>query len=73
MSDEREHLEALFYLYARLNLAADARVVVDYHPDDDVWGASVYSKGRFLGQLVAREVSGHWKIWPSPLKPARHG
>lgn len=65
MSDEREQLEAHFYLYARLNMAQDARIVLDYHPDDDVWGASVYSKGRYLGLLVARQVSGQWKIWPS--------
>lgn len=73
MSDERAQLESLFYLYARLNLAPDARVVVDYRPDDDVWGAGVYSKGRFLGQLVAREVAGQWRIWPTRPKASRHG
>lgn len=70
MSDDRDQLEALFYLYARLNVASDARIVVDYLPAEDAWGASVYSKGRFLGQLIARQVSGKWRIWPTmALRP----
>lgn len=73
MSDERSQLEAHFYLYARLNLASDARIVVDYHPDTDTWGTSVYSKGRFIGQLIARQVSGQWKIWPGLSFKARGG